>query len=108
MHLTEQEQRLADLVAARTVLPVEGVEVQAAVARIFDLPCADIVGPSRKARLVDARSVIAYILTERGWTYPEVGELLNRDASTVHHLCQRIKRDRELRSLAGELVEVGR
>jgi chromosomal replication initiation ATPase DnaA len=95
---------MADKIAARTILPLEGVEVMTEVARIFAVTGEQLVGEKRTARLSDARSVIAAILTARGWTTAQVGELLNRNQSTAYNLVQRISKDFELRRLAKELA----
>lgn len=102
--LTPRERRLAEGIAVRTVLPVEGVEIMAQVAHIFGLGGEEIVGDRRTARVVDARKVIAYILDARGWTHTQIGELLNRSTSTAHHLVQAANRDFDLRRLAKELA----
>ncbi len=102
--LSHQERALAEAVAVRTLLPVEGVELMASVARIFDVQCIELVGPSRKARLTDARSVIAYVLMQRGWTASMVGELITRDHQTARHLAERIEKDYELKLLTRDLA----
>lgn len=100
--LTEAEQKLAEALWARYKRDAE--EVLEAVARLFEIKVADLVGPVRRAILVDARSVCALILRSRGLTLSEIGHLLHRDHSSIHALCQRIEGNRELKALADGLA----
>lgn len=102
--LTEHEQRIAEAIAGRTRPVSQGESLIAQVAAIFDISVEQIKGPNRNVRLVDARSVIAYILRERGWLQHEIGGLLNRNHATVGNLEKRIANDFDLKRLAKELV----
>jgi chromosomal replication initiation ATPase DnaA len=75
-----------------------------AVAELFKIAVADLIGPRKKAILVDARSVVALILRNRGLTLAEIGHLLHRDYSSISYLCARIERDHDLKALAEGLV----
>ena len=44
-----------------------------------------VTGPSRKAENIRARAVVIRILAEQGFTEHEIGDVINRDHSTVHH-----------------------
>lgn len=80
-------------------------EVIAAVARLFQIDVAEMVGRGRRAILVDARSVVAIVLHRRGYTLTEIGHYLGySDHSSIGGLIHRIEADSELRSLADGLV----
>jgi chromosomal replication initiation ATPase DnaA len=46
----------------------------------------ELLDKKRKSKMVDARTFIAYYLRARGLGVVEIGQLLNRDHSTVIHL----------------------
>lgn len=48
-----------------------------------------LLSPCRWQRYVDARQEIALVLRTAGWTFPAIGGLLWRDASTIVSLTQR-------------------
>lgn len=99
--LSGEERQFAAAVAKRTQLPHGGAEIVAEVAAIFGASIEDITGESRVSRLVDARSVIAYILIrDRGWTFEQAGTVLNRSYSTTQNLIERIEKSIDLRRLA--------
>lgn len=102
MVLSEAEQRLAEGLRARSL--VDGVKVLEDVARLFEITVEDITGPRRRMLVVDARSVVALVLRNRGYTLAEIGAVLHRDYSTVYGLCKRIEADYELRSLVTGLA----
>lgn len=56
------------------------------VASRFRVIPADITGLSRKHILVDARCAVVILLRERGLSLPRIGDLLNRDHSSILHL----------------------
>lgn len=101
--LSEGERRLAEAIAARSKSRTEGDALVAEVAQIFDVTVEAIKSESRLRRLVDARSVIATLLRDRNWTLEEIGDLLQRDHSTVCNLEQRLRTVPELRSISREL-----
>lgn len=98
--LSEQERAAAVDVAARTDLPEVGRVIVSEVAEIFRVGEDCIYGESRLRRLVDARTVIACALRARGWTFDDIGILLNRHHTTILHLEERSWSDPELKSLA--------
>lgn len=102
MTLSEAETKLAEALWARYRAKAEEVLVE--VARLFEITVGDLVSAKRTAILVDARSVVALILRNRGLTLGEIGVILHRDHSTIYGLCQRIERDHELRALADGLA----
>lgn len=58
--------------------------VQRGVARL-GIDWADIIGPVRRRHLVDARKMVSYFLREQGWTFKDIGEVMNRDHATAMH-----------------------
>jgi len=55
------------------------------VAAAAGVSVADILGPSRRARVVAARQAVMAVLHRRGWSSPRIGRALRRDHSTVLH-----------------------
>lgn len=54
------------------------------VAESFDLTVRELLGKSRATDVVNARSVVAHILRDRGLSYDRIGKLLgDRDHSTI-------------------------
>lgn len=51
---------------------------------------ADIMNPSRKRNVVDARMSFAKILRDRGHTYTNIGEYMSKDHSTIIHYVSEI------------------
>lgn len=84
--------RLSDSFATRLI---------EAVASYYHIRPADITGPRRWSYFVEARSLVATTLRARGWYYPRIGRLMNRDHTSVLNLCKKIdifcKRSEECR-----------
>lgn len=75
------------------------------VARLFQITVPELISGSRRALLVDARSVVAVILRGRDYSWAEIGAILGgRDHSSIIHLVQRVQKDHDLKALADELV----
>ena len=54
------------------------------VARDFGIDPIEMTGKSRRKRLVHARSVVAMLLKQRGWSYPRIARAIGRgDHSTA-------------------------
>lgn len=100
--LSEAETKLAEALLGRNRRVA--VEVLEAVAKLFEITVADLTGPRKRMLVVDARSVVALILRNRGYTLAEIGAVLHRDYSTAYALCKRIERDHELSVLARGLA----
>ena len=52
------------------------------------------LGPSREAKYVQARTEVAQVLRELGWSYPRVGRAIGRDHAAVMYLLGTSKRGR--------------
>lgn len=84
-------------------------QIAATVARHYELPVADLRGPSRRQKLVEARATAMYLCrTLTDASLAEVGKHFGgRDHTTVIHACQKIEdlARREL-SFARSLAEL--
>ena len=52
-----------------------------------------LISKQRSVRVVAARDIIIKCLRDDGWSYPEIGRLLNRDHSTIVHALKRINKN---------------
>ena len=59
-------------------------ELRNVIEEVFGL---DIMLKNRSRKRVDARIVYAKILRENGYSFPQIGELLAKDHSTIIHYC---------------------
>lgn len=48
----------------------------------------EILSRCRRSDLVAARRKIALALRENGFSYPQIGKVMNRDHSSIIHLCK--------------------
>ena len=65
-------------------------EILDRVAALNQVPTDGLTGPSREANLVRIRDVACYVLAKLGYGHKEIGDLLNRDRSTVSYAVQRV------------------
>ncbi len=55
----------------------------------FDIDESELLGSSRKAKLVEARHIFAYCLRKKlELSYPEIGKILERDHTSIMHACE--------------------
>lgn len=93
-----------DLPEPSIVLPSE---IIAAVERAFKLRPNAIVGRSRIDRIAGPRNLVAWVLRQRGNTYPHVGKLLGgRDHTTAINAVRRFETTAtpELRAFAARFI----
>lgn len=105
LSFTEPERRIAQAYAQRhdrRMAVAEGLRRE--VASLFVLSVDDLTGRSRRSDIVDARSVLTYVMRLRGFSQAEIGRLLGRDHSTISYLQQRVERDFELHRIAEEEI----
>lgn len=93
--LDENTTRIDVVLAPRAQLPAlrrpSRIEIVKAVAIVTDVPVQDIVGRSRRRRLVWARHLACYIGSVlHGYSTPQMGLRLDRDHTTVMHGARRI------------------
>lgn len=53
------------------------------IANLYDITSEDILGKCRKAHISEARMMVAYILRHVGYSFTEIGEILNRHHTSV-------------------------
>lgn len=51
----------------------------------------DMLGKRRKQKHVDARNAVIIALRKGGFSFPEIGAVLNRDHSTIMHLLKHLE-----------------
>lgn len=102
--LSGSERAAIEQLAARYYAPDEAASLIAEVADIFRITTEQIKGEGKAQQLVDARSVIVAVLDSRGWVPRQIGDLINRDPSTVSNLLKRARNLPEIRSLVRGLV----
>ena len=72
--------------------PIKSAVTLEVVAEWFDISIKDILGYRRSRNIVNARSVVAFILRNNtSMSLLEIGTLINRDHSSVIHAVRRIK-----------------
>lgn len=66
--------------------PIKSAVTLEVVAEWFDISIKDILGYRRSRNIVNARSVVAFILRNNtSMSLPEIGTLINRDHTSVIH-----------------------
>ena len=58
---------------------------------VFDVSKKYLLGKFREQEISDVRAVISIILKKAGWNSRRIGELLNRDSSTIRHYWKRFE-----------------
>ena len=59
----------------------------AAIAEAYRITEDEMFMQSKKRRLVDARSMLAYVLVKKfGYTFEETADIVQRDRSTVYNM----------------------
>jgi len=72
--------------------PIKSAVTLEVVAEWFDISIKDILGYRRSRNIVNARSVVAFILRNNtSMSLQEIGTLINRDHSSVIQAVRRIK-----------------
>jgi len=84
------------------------------ICSILEVDFKDFIGKSRKRELVNARSIFSYIARnidtyENGMfknSLREIGEVMNRDHSTIVHLVSRAEHEKIYPDFRNELKEI--
>jgi hypothetical protein len=85
-HLVEHNEMLRKLFARGEPSRIYGSQVRRAVAEHFGLTPAEIDGRQNCRRFARPRQIAMYICARvAGMSLPQIGRLLNRDHSTIHH-----------------------
>lgn len=79
--------------------------IEAVLSLCGDVLRADVLGESRYPDDVRARYLIAAILRDRDWSWPQIGRALNRDHSTVLVSLRRWMADEEFKADVASLTK---
>lgn len=61
------------------------------VARFFNLKTEDLMGTSRRSEIVKPRQIAIYLMRKEGhYSYPNIGDFLKKDHSTIMHSYKKI------------------
>jgi chromosomal replication initiator protein len=88
------EDALAYLSPAQGKLSLEALLMVSA--DYFGIPVSELTGRNRSAKISVPRQIIMYLMREEvGASFPQIGQALNRDHTTVMHGIQRVTADLE-------------
>ena len=80
------------------------------LANLYDITSADILGKCRKAHISEARMVFIYLMRHLGYSTTYLGELLNRDHTTMLYSTKtfdnRYKYDVMFRKKVDKMLEI--
>lgn len=77
------------------------------VTKKFDLKQGELYAPNRKQEIVNARFVAYYLLnTVYALNFPQIGEIFNKDHTTVIHGIQKIKNEGWIDEIDRQFLEV--
>ena len=85
--------------------PVSDSQVLAAVAEVYGVPPADLIGRSRKKEVVEPRQVAMFLLRDMlDLSYPTIGEKLGRDHTTAIHSFEKISHEADRNALLNQKI----
>lgn len=88
------EEALAYLAPAKGKLTPEGILNNAA--DFFGVPVAELTGRNRSAKIALPRQIVMYVMREElGASLPQIGQILDRDHTTVIHGIERVMTEME-------------
>jgi chromosomal replication initiation ATPase DnaA len=61
---------------------------------LFRVTEAQLLGPSRRQEIARARHVVAWLLRQDGFSFPEIGRHIGRDHTSVMNSCRRVDGER--------------
>jgi hypothetical protein len=73
---------------------VDMTEVVSRVCKQFSVSSADLLGARRHAHIAQARHVLAWLLRERGLSYPAIGKAMNKDHTTIMSAVRKVDAER--------------
>lgn len=80
------------------------------IANIYDITSEDILGKCRKAHISESRVIIAHILRYIGYSLTEIGDILNRNHTSVIYYLKnfenRHKYDVSFRNRVDKMLEL--
>lgn len=84
---------------------VDIAELLDRVCRHFSVTRAQLVSADRHAHIAQARQVAAWLLRERGFSYPAIGRELNKDHTTIMASVRKVNALREKSAKVFEVLE---
>lgn len=70
---------------------LDPMKVAEAASKVAHASVDQILGLGRKSQEVLGRALVVYALRDLGgWSYPRIGEFIDRDHTSVMHLCSRV------------------
>ena len=69
----------------KSILFADKSELIFYVCEYKDVSVDDLLSSSRKASIVRARYLVAYVLLYAGHTMEDIGKMMNRDRSSIHY-----------------------
>ncbi len=85
---------LQDQFSMNRLKPLSAEEIMAKVAHYFNIKVEDMVSKKRSQNVVAPRQIAMYLCrTLTDHSLPKIGELFQRDHSTVIHSCEKIEKD---------------
>lgn len=76
--------------------PMDHKQLLRAVSKLYKVTLADLCSPSRRRELVEPRHSAMYVLYKKGgFSLERIGEIFDRDHSSVLHAVQRVEERRE-------------
>jgi chromosomal replication initiator protein len=76
-----------------------------AVSKRFGFTADELRFGGREASLANARHIAAWLLRERGLSYPEIGRALSKDHSTMIHAVRKVEVERAMDPAVAALLE---
>lgn len=101
------EEALAYLAPAQGKLTLEAILTCAS--DFFGLPVAELTGRNRSAKIALPRQIVMYVMREElGASLPQVGQILDRDHTTVMHGIDRVVTEMERNAALAQTVSAFR
>lgn len=84
---------------------VDVAELIDRVCKHFGVTRAQLIGRDRHAHVAQARQVAAWLLRQRGFSYPAIGQELKQDHTTVMYSVRKVERLRSENARVAEVIE---
>ena len=68
----------------------EMAKIVLSVSKRSGIPASDIIGPSRKQPIFDARAYAMALCRSKGFSYPQIGHHFSRDHATVIYAVRKV------------------
>jgi chromosomal replication initiator protein len=80
-------------------------ELHARVCKRFGVRFDELLGKGRHAHLAQARHVLAWLLRQRGLSYPAIGKYLNKDHTTIMSAVRKVDAERAKSEAVARVLE---